>query len=143
MEPFYMLEYEIKNVSLVVNEEWKMLYLWDLPEWLTKPKQITDLIEQCLSIGKIRYIDLHTITRNGKKIRYAFLYFDFWYDTMDTNYIKTKIQENKYMDIHGFLFNDWLFIFTDLELSKVNDIKYTKYMNTIGLRFTNDIISMC
>jgi len=138
-----MLEYEIKQVSCIDREEWKILYIWDLPEWIKTRQQIIDIVEKCLSIGKIKYVYINTIVKNGKPIKYAFLYFHFWNDTLDTNYIKNQILTNKYIDIHGFLSNEWLFVFTTSELSRVSNIEYLKFLNTIGLKFTNDIVSMC
>jgi hypothetical protein len=83
-----------------VHAEDNSLFIPMLPSSMVNEEKLTAFIEQKLTLGKVRRIDL--VAKPNTQNRYmAFIHFEYWFNSHQTNNFRELIIHNGHMDVYG------------------------------------------
>lgn len=103
---------------------WNSLFIPMLPPSMIDEQKLTDIVENKLTIGKVKRVDI--VAKPNTQNRFmAFIHFDYWYYTYETNLFRQNIEKNNQVDVFGYIES-----YRYLNKSNLNDnIIYTDWNN--------------
>jgi hypothetical protein len=122
----------INTAPRYLSQDWNGLFIPVLPEKYCTESALIDLIQNELCIGIVDRVNIvHKKKNSVESHSIAFIHFDYWFRTEDTNFIRTAIANEMKCDIYGvFDKNNFGHPFTDSNGNSVY-IRFTKFIPTI------------
>lgn len=122
----------INNAPRYLSQDWNGLFIPVLPEKYCTESALIHLIQNELCIGIVDRVNIVNKKKNSVESHsIAFIHFDYWFRTEDTNFIRTAIESEMKCDIYGvFDKNNFGHPFTDSNGNSVY-IRFTKFIPTI------------
>jgi len=107
MQPvsYYMGHYDISMCSLMeyIPSDWNSLYIPNLNFNFRTEVAITSLIQDQLCIGEVKRVDIVSKTTDSGGTRFlAFVHFNKWYKTKDTEFLRHEIATHGACDVYGY-----------------------------------------
>jgi hypothetical protein len=122
-----------KTSPRYLPEDWNSLFIPVLPEKYCTEPALIHLIQTELCIGNVDRVSIVNKKKNNSVESYsiAFIHFDYWFRTEDTNFIRTAIETEMKCDIYGFFDkNNIGHPFTDSNGNPLY-IRFVKFIPTI------------
>jgi hypothetical protein len=100
-----------------MNDSWNSLLIPTLPFFVEDTDTIKEIVEKTLTIGKVAKVEMME--------RFAFIFFDYWFNTSEIAMFRKTIEMDGYIDVFGYKECIGLgteeTIYTDWNYCKYND----------------------
>lgn len=92
-----------KNCTTYVPEEWDSIYIPNLPANLRTEESLTEMFQNHIFVGDVKRVDVVSNKNDAGNTRFmAFIHFNCWYESEDTEYIREQITNVGHCDVYGY-----------------------------------------